>query len=786
MKNTFFSLMALLVSAVLPANTETPNLANAKNSFENRKPAFEQNRGQLSGENSKQVKYFLKSRNMTFYLLNDGITYQFTKFKKLENEQLKSPEELIKNQKISKKVEAETFRMDMILKNTNPNLKITAENPENGITNYYNKNIVDVKRFSKIIYHDIYPNIDWVIYVNNQNVEYDFVIHPGGNPNQIKFKNSWADQMKINKDGSLRMNTKLGTITEKAPISFQNGKEIATKMVLKNDELSFKISSYDPKSTVTLDPEIYWSTYFGGSSDDFGTSCTVDSQNNVYLSGYTFSTTGIASGGYQNNLAGNCDAFLAKFSSSGTLIWSTYYGGNNEDKGKSCAVDANGNVYLAGETYSTTNIATSGAFQTSNNGLDDAFLAKFDSNGNLLWGTYFGGEYYDEGYSVAVDKNSGNVYLAGFAWSSTGITTPGAHQQNTGGATDAFLAKFDSNGNRQWSTYYGGEQWESGYCTVDNTGNVFLAGFTSSSVNIASSGAHQTNLGGLDDAYLVKFNSDGVRQWGTYYGGSDYDWGYFIATDFQGNVFLDGHTGSDANISTTGSYQASRSGSYDAFLAKFNGAGSRIWGTYYGGAEQERASACTVDNSDNVIVTGYTYSNDNIASPGAFQETWGGNQDVFVAKFYNDGSRIWGTYIGGTGDDFGAFSSTDSWGNVYITGNTNSSNNISSANAYQTSNNGGNDAFLTKLNPFGILKTAETNTYSVKIYPNPATDFIKVQHSKNEKISKVEIFDMEGKMVKNIPSLSQNTVDVKSLSAGMYLMKIYSATEVINTKFLKK
>lgn len=788
MKTNFIFLIFAFVSGIFFTKASTPETEKVQHLFGNQNKTFEQNKGQMGGKDGKNVKYFLKNGSMTFYLLSNGISYQFTKNKLPNggkmNENMLSPEEILKNLGNSEKIKTETYRMDMILQNSNPNAKITTENPETSVINYLNKNVLDVKRFSQITYHEIYPNIDWVIYIKNGDVEYDFVVRPGGNPNRIKFKNKWAESMKLNDDGSMTMTCKLGSITEKSPISFQNGKTIPTKMVLKNGTLSFNLENYNPESTLRIDPVISWSTYFGGNSDDFGTATVSDASNNVYLTGYTLSGSGIASGGYQNSNAGNYDAFLAKFTSSGTLVWATYYGGNSEDRGKSLAIDASGNIYMAGQTYSASGIASASASQNSLAGQNDAFLVKFDNNGNPIWATYFGGEYYDEGYSCAVD-HSGNVYMAGFAWSSTGITTSGAHQPTSGGATDGFLVKFDSSGTKQWSTYYGGELWETGYCATDPAGNVYLAGFTSSTVNISTTGAHQTILGWGDDANLVKFNSDGVRQWGTYYGGSDYDWAYFIATDSAGNVYLDGHTGSDGVIATPGAFQTTRGGSYDAFLAKFDGTGTRIWGTYYGGTGQERASACTVDSNNNIIVAGYTYSAENIASSNAFQTVYGGNQDVFAVKFDNNGNRIWGSYFGGDGDDFGAFCSSDAEGNIYLTGHTNSTSNISTTGAFQTGSGGSMDAFLVKISD-ADLGVNNASLKSLTIYPNPATDYIYIKNPQNIKISNLEIYSVDGKRILSQNQIQNEKIEVSKLREGLYILRLQTNEGDQNLKFIKK
>jgi len=785
MKRKLLYLLLVLTANMAFAKENKPGITNGLDYARNSKPAFEQNKGQVTGEDASHVKYFFKKGNMAFYLLDNGISYQFTKRSYVNASDCNSPEDMIKTHGKSGETNTETYRIDMILQGINPRALITAENPEACKINYNNKNITDINRYSKITYHNIYPNIDWVIYANGTNVEYDFIIRPNGNPNQIKFKNKWAEDMKLNEDGSLTMSCRMGSITEKMPISYQDGKSIGTKMVLKEDTLSFKLEAYNPKSTLRLDPAIYWSTYFGGDSDDYGTACAVDSSDNVYLTGYTWSGTGIALGGYQNGNAGGYDAFLAKFNSNGVLLWATYYGGDNEDKGKSCAVDAMGNVYIAGETYSA-NLASLSAHQTALAGYNDAFLVKFDSDGNRIWATYYGGGYYDEGYSCAVDA-SGNVYLAGYAWSDSGIATAGAHQQSIGGGTDAFLVKFNSDGVRQWGTYYGGELWESGYCTTDVTGNVYLAGFTSSTVNIATISAHQTTLGWGDDAYLVKFNTDGVRQWGTYYGGGDYDWGYFIATDSQGNVYLEGHTGSDDVIATSGTQQPTRGGDYDAFLVKFDGNGSRIWGTYYGGAAQERGNACAVDSNDNVILTGYTNSNStNIISAGAYQDFYGGNQDAFAAKFDSNGDRIWGTYLGGTGEDSGSFCTADSSGNVYLAGYTGSGTDISTTESYQNYLRGNIDSFLTKLNSNGTLNVQDIKSESIKLYPNPVGNFIAINNPENIKIIKADIFDLNGRSVISSDEFHDDRMEVSQLAQGTYIVRIQTENGTERLKFIKE
>ncbi|MDC1212000.1 SBBP repeat-containing protein [bacterium] len=367
-------------------------------------------------------------------------------------------------------------------------------------------------------------------------------------------------------------------------------------------------------------------------------------------------------------------------------LWGTYYSGSGREFGQSCATDANGNVYLAGYTRgSYAGIATAGAHLTSVNNTYFGFLVKFNTSGERQWGTYYGGSQSELGHSCATDAN-GNVYLTGYTGSSDGIATAGAHQTILGGNQDAFLVKFNSSGVRQWGTYYGGTQNDFSYsCATDTSGNVYLAGNTNSTTGIATAGGHQNTVGGVTDAFLVKFNSSGLREWGTYYGWLPNDYGYSCATDANGNVYLTGQTESTTGIATVGSHQNIFGGVWDAFLVKFNSSGVRQWGTYYGGSQTELGHSCATDANRNVYLTGYTSSSDGIATAGAHQTILGGNQDAFLVKFGASGVRQWGTYYGGTQNDFSYSCATDANGNVHIAGTTLSESAIASFGAHQVS-----------------------------------------------------------------------------------------------------
>lgn len=700
---SFLMIVGTITSQLL-ANNDAANLAKAQTWTDNtsNQTHFIENKGQImqtDGQPAVYVSHLLQRGNTNIYLLREGgIAYQFNRmhypegYHELMADLKNEHENMEKMQEMQKEIRLETFLMDMHLVDANPNAEIITEGKSHDYTNYYTHDALFVHQYQKITYKNIYPGIDWVIYTTEEGgMKYDFIVQPGADPSVIKMKFTHQEELYLDEKGNLIHGNRLGSFTEKAPISFQEDKSIATQFVLNDNTLSFALENYNPNLPLTIDPARIWGTYYGSNGWDLGRSCTSDGSGYLYLAGVTHSTNNIASSGHQNTLGGSNDAFLVKFNNLGVRQWGTYYGGNNDEDSHFCTTDGSGNVYLAGMTYSANNIGF-GGHQNTLGGSNDAFLVKFNSSGVRQWGTYYGSGGWDVAWSCATDS-SGNIYLAGHT-SSNNIAF-GGHQNTHGGASyDAFLVKFNSLGVHQWSTYYGGSSNDKAYsCTIDINGNVYLAGETGSITNIAS-GGHQNNKGAGSDAFLVKFNSLGIRQWSTYYGGSDMDYGGSCVTDSNGNVYLAGTTKSNNNISSNGHQNTYGGGANDAFLVKFNTSGVRQWGTYYGGSNHDNNHSCTIDSSGNVYMAGTTSSTNNIASDG-YQNTLGGDYDAFLVKFNSVGIRQWGTYYGGSDTDNGLVCTIDANGNVYLSGETLSINNIASG-GHQNIKSGVGDAFLVK------------------------------------------------------------------------------------------
>jgi len=670
--------------------------------------AFVENKGQVYGFDGlphPEVKFSFQQGNTQIFLLEKGIAYQFTRMHYPEGYQemmrdKDNERDMEKLTELQKQIRTETYRMDMTLKGANKNVKITTEGRSADYTNFYNRDVLDVHSYFKVTYHNIYPGIDWVIYTKGTEVKYDFIVKPGADPSLIKMQFSHQDDLELNKDGSFTLKNSLGSISEKAPLSFQGLFNIETKFKLKGNVISFDIGNYNSKETLVIDPTLVWATYYGGTGNDYGRSCSTDNTGNVFLAGFTGfgsgSTTGIALGGHQNTFGGSDDAFLVKFNTNGVRQWATYYGSTGNDQGYSCCTDGSGNVYLAGITNSSIGIASGGHQSTISGGLD-AFLVKFNTSGVLIWASYYGGSGGENEISCNTDV-AGNVYLVGYATASsiTGIAS-GGHQNTHGGNDDAFLVKFNASGVRQWATYYGSTGYDYGYsCCADGSGNVYLAGISSSSIGIAS-GGHQNTFGGGQDVFLVKFNAIGVRQWSTYYGGVGSDLGYSCCTDGSGNIYIAGRTTSTINIALAGHQNSFGGGSQDAFLAKFNTIGVLQWATYYGGTGVDMGLSCIADGAGNTLLLGHTNSTGSIAT-GGYQNTYGGGvQDAFLVKFNAIGVRQWGTYYGGALYDFGQAIDIDGFGNYYLSGYTNSGSGIASGGHQNTFSGGAYDAYLVKL-----------------------------------------------------------------------------------------
>ena len=377
---------------------------------------------------------------------------------------------------------------------------------------------------------------------------------------------------------------------------------------------------------------LIWSTYFGGSGNDANYfPMSLMSDGAIVITGNTTSTNKIATTDAHHSSfgGGSSDAFIAVFENNGTLRWATYFGGSGTDSDPAVTIDQSDNIYLVGYTGSLSEIATDSAFQSTKKESEDAFLAKFDKTGKLIWSTYYGGQGYDAFYGVTTDQDY-NVYVGGESNSSQ-LATTGSFKSNYGGNGDGFLAKFDKDGKRIWATYFGSGGTDGiYYLASDQKNNIYCIGPTTSTEGIASTGAYATMHSGKEDVFIAKFNAKGDRLWSTYIGGDEWDSVFGCDFDDDDNVYLAIMTKSQ-NFPLTADVPMPYfgGGPWDAAFVKFSSAGELKWSTYFGGDGNDRAISLALDKSQNIVAS-INADSKGLATPGAYDEIANGNESLLI------------------------------------------------------------------------------------------------------------------------------------------------------------
>jgi hypothetical protein len=384
------------------------------------------------------------------------------------------------------------------------------------------------------------------------------------------------------------------------------------------------------------------------------------------------------------------DGFVVKYNTSGTPQWATrIIGSLGTDAGNSISTDPNGNVYVTGQYASSPltiyNSDTTTFGTLSNSGSDDAFVVKYNTSGTTQWATKISGFGSDLAWSISTDSN-GNVYVTGSYTSTLTIynsngTTFGTLTVTNLNAEDVFVVKYNTSGTAQWATRIGGSGSDKGWAiSTDPNGNVYVTGqYAANPVTIYNSDT--TTFGtltnsGSDDAFVVKYNTSGTAQWTTKIGGTGSEIARAISTDSDGNIYLTGQYASGPvtiyNSDTTTFGTLSNSGSNDVFIVKYNTSGTAQWATRLGGTGADVGYGIYSDSNGNVYVTGQ-YASSPVTIYNSDTTTFGtlsnsGSNDVFIVKYNTSGTTQWATRLGGSSSDSGYSITTDSNGNVYVTG----------------------------------------------------------------------------------------------------------------------
>jgi hypothetical protein len=724
--------------------------------------SFEANRGQTDG----QVKFVARGEGYTLFLTPRAAVFSLRGYVKRTSENLdlcgesgaKVAVAYSPGQSENCNDESDAMRIELVGANAASEVAGVDELP--GRNNYFVGNDpqkwrTNVPTYAKVRYRNVYPGIDLIFYGNQHELEHDFIVAPGANPRSITLGFDHAGKFEIDTAGDLVLRGSGGEVRLYKPLVYQESQHgrqtVAANYVLKGGwHVGFEIANYDRKRPLVIDPVLGYSTYLGGSGDDFGNAIALDASGMVYIAGQTASSDfPFTAGAYQTSLKGGSDdAFVAKFdptkSGAASLIYSTYVGGSGTDRAFGIAVDpSTGVAYIAGDTNSTDFPTMNAYSSTFGGGNHDAFVTRLNAAGStLLYSTYLGGSGDDHAFAIAADA-TGKAYATGTTSNNFPTTAANALQATQAGGgifVDAFVAKIDTtlsgSPSLVYSSYLGGANGETdGYAiAADSAGHAYITGETFASTSFPITGsAFQPNLATVGqgdsgfDAFMTKLDTTQAGAasliYSTYLGGANLDVGNGIAIDpgcaAACNVYVVGSTLS-INFPTKNAFQAAPASAQQAFVTKFSSSGGVTYSTYLGGntanGSEDLGFAIAADASGDAYVTGRTDSTNFPAFRSLQAMNGGGVGDAYLTKFDPSGKLLLSSYLGGNGQDRGFGIALDGAAvlGVYITGITNSTNFPTSAGAYQAQVKSGFDAFLTKVDDsepdFGLVVVNATGT----------------------------------------------------------------------------
>ncbi len=608
---------------------------------------FEQNMGQFD----PQVKYVARTAGSMLFLTGDRAMYV------LPFEDVNAPK--AESQPGVERTSQRFHAVSMAFMNANSDIAAAADQLSKHRTNYFLGSDEshwrsNVPNFGEVRFESVYDGISTVWYGReNGGTQYDLVVAPFADAGRIELKFDGADSISINDEGSLLINTPAGTLKQNRPFTYQKGEnstlvEVPSSFAVDGTTVRFTLGEYDRSRELVIDPT-------------------------VTLNNMPFST------------------FLGSF---------------GDDVANDIAVDTNGCTYITGRTTSISFPTTTGTFDTTNNGSEDIFVTKLNSSGTgLVYSTYIGGSFFDEGRGIAADPN-GNVYVTGAA-SINLPTTAGAYDTTFNGGSDVFVTKLGSSGSSLiYSTYIGSSSIEYGEdITVDQAGNAYFVGRTSDAVvdYPTTSGAFDETFNGFDDAFLTKLNDTGTGLvYSTFLGGSEIDIGLYVEVTTAGEAIVGGTTtdGTTDLQTVAGSYDVVHNGVTDFFVSKLNAAGSaQIFATFIGGPGIDNVGGMAVDPSGAVYVAG-TVSTGFPTTAGVFDTTVAGSNEIGLSKINSTGtSLMYSTFLGGTQGESAYGLAVDRFGIAYLTGINFGGDYPTTAGAYDTTFNGSNDAIVTVVNP---------------------------------------------------------------------------------------
>jgi hypothetical protein len=567
-----------------------------------------------------------------------------------------------------------------------------------------------VATYRRAVYEAMWPGIDVAFHGDRAKLEYDFVVAPGADPSVIRIASPGARRARIARSGDLLVTLRGGrTVRQAAPVSYQTvggeRRAVASRYVRRGSGFGIAVGAYDRGRTLVIDPTILYSTYLGGDGTDQLADIAIDPAGYAYVVGYTGSTDYPQVNGNQPNTPGT-DVVVTKLNQTGTgLVYSTYLGGNNDDRGYAIALDGQQRATVTGFAGSTDFPVTAGLGGHSPTANADVFAARFSPTGTLEFSAVIGaGDGSDSGYGVAIGPD-GAFYVTGSTSTTSFPTSAGAYdtsyETTNAGTSEAFVVKFSETGLLTTSTLLGGTRDDFGSAIVADATGVYVGGSTNSAEFPTTPQAPQSARGGVNgmfDGMAVKLSLDlSSLVFSTYFGGSGDDDVIDLALDPGGSLVLAGATGSADLPFKAGAHDDSLGGAKDGFVAELTpDLSSFAYATHLGGGDVDRVLALGIDPLGNVYVTGETAST-NFPTVNPIQTDKAGT-DAFVTTLGTGGAPVFSTYLGGGGGDTAWAIAVDKTGAAYVTGATGSAAFPTSPGAYDTVRSPTSvDGFVTKI-----------------------------------------------------------------------------------------
>jgi hypothetical protein len=560
-----------------------------------------------------------------------------------------------------------------------PAESLEPEQPLQGLSHYARvsepgKALRDVPRYGRVRAKGIYPGIDLVYYGNGEQLEYDFVVAPGADPDRIRLGFEGAEGLALDESGNLRLRLLTGEVVQHAPVLYQEAdgqrRPVTGRFVLDNDAeglaVGFEVGAYDRALPLVIDPVLAWASLLGGSSTEWTFDVAVTPNGQAYACGYTHSTNFPTRPSATDPDLADADAYVTKFNLDGSGIdWSTYVGGPGYQSANAIVLDYNRNSYVTG----TTN--------------DDAWAFLVDAAGNVQWQRVFGGTAHDAGNEIFVDSSL-NAYVVGTTFSSNfrgPNANPNVAQPNYGGGQDAFVAKLNRFGTVLYTTYHGGPSDETGNAiALDLSGRMVFTGTVTTYDPITYNASV--------DAFAVRLSVDGSAFQGRLtFGGSGDDYAAGIAVDPSGNVWVAGTTYSGNFPTTDTAIRRTLNGGSDAFLARlFSSWAGFSYSTYIGNERKQVVVGLLADDAGRLYPVG------QVSEP----DPNGGLYDLWAARYTPSTNTASTITFPALGNDYTGGCAMDSSRWIYIAGVT-TDKDIATDGAFQTELKGSFDGFVAKV-----------------------------------------------------------------------------------------